>query len=133
MASTLLLDIIAFLASKNIVAGDGINAFRDFTPEEPDNLVVLHEYSGSPASLYDACVHRSVQVVTRNLNADMARQKAVEIFKALQEVQSTDGRIDFTSARWGQTYLRQPPFFMKRDENNRTYYTFNVGITTTIE
>ncbi len=133
MSNPLLLDIVSFLTTKNIVEGDGIDVFRDFTPEEPNSLVALHEYAGDPASLYDTRVHRSVQVIARDPDADVARQKAVEVFKAIQEAQGDDGRVDFTPTRWGQVYLRQPPFFMKRDENNRTYYAFNIGITTTIE
>lgn len=133
MANTLLLDIVLYLTSKSVTTGDGIDVFRDFTPEEPDSIVALHEYSGDPASIYDPTVHRSVQVVSRDKDADAARSKAVQVFKTFQEGQNDDGRVDFTSDRWGQVYLRQPPFFMKRDENNRTYYAFNIGITTTIE
>lgn len=133
MANQLLLDIVLFLTTKNIITGDGVDAFRDFTPEEPDSLVALHEYSGDPASLHDPAVHRSIQVVSRSLDADAARQKAVEVFKAFQEAQMEDGRVDLTPERWGQIYLRQPPFLMKRDENDRAIYVFNIGITTTIE
>ena len=75
-------------------------------------------------------MHRSVQVTVRDKDADIARQKALEIFKLL----STDNRIvHFTTTRWGQVYLRQPPFKIKQDENDRVYYGFNVGITTTNE
>ncbi len=133
MANPLLLDIVLFLKSKSIIIDDGVDAFRDFTPEEPDNLVAIHEYSGDPASLYDPNVHRSIQVTTRDLDTDVARQKSVAIFKAFQEAQMEDGRVDLTSERWGQVYLRQPPFLLKRDDNNRTIYAFNIGITTTIE
>ena len=133
MANPLLLDITLFLVSKSVATGDGVDVFRDFTPEEPDSLVALHEYTGDPASLFDPIVHRSVQVIARDPDADVARQKAVEIFKTLWDEMKEDGRIDLTLERWGQLYLRQPPFFMKRDENNRTYYAFNIGITTTIE
>lgn len=133
MANALLLDIVLFLVSKSEVTADGVDVFRDFTPEGPDSLVALHEYAGDSVSTYDVSVHRSVQVITRDRDADLARQKAVKVFKALQDARGYDGRVDFTPTRWGQLYLRQPPFFMKRDENNRTYYAFNIGITTTIE
>ena len=133
MANALLLDIVLFLTAKNVVTGDGVDIFRDFTPEEPDSLVALHEYAGAPASLYDTAVHRSVQVSCRDKNADTARRKAVEVFKAFRDEQNGDGKVTLTSVRCGQVYLRQPPFLLKRDENARTYYAFNVGITTTIE
>ena len=133
MANALLLDIVLFLKEKDLVTDDGVDAFRDFMPEAPDSVVVLQEYAGDPASLYDPRVHRSVQVSARAKDADEARRKAQSIFRTFQESQMADGRVDLTPNRWGQIYLRQPPFLLKRDENNRTIYAFNIGITTTIE
>lgn len=130
MANPLLLDIVTYLVTNGVVQGDGVDAFRDYTPESPDSLVALHEYQGDPATPYDSNVHRSVQVSARDKDADAARQKALEIFQLL----SSENRIiNFTSERWGQVYLRQPPFRMKTDESDRVTYGFNVGITTTIE
>ena len=133
MGQPLLLDIITFLAAKGVVIGDGVDAFRDFIPEEPDALVALIEYRGDPAIPVDLSVHRSVQVSTRDKDADLARQKALDIFKVFVDNKDETCRIDFTDTRWGQIYLRQPPFRYKTDENNRAYYCFNIGITTTIE
>lgn len=130
MANPLLLDVVTFLTSKGIVQGDGVDAFRDFTPEKPDSLVTLYEYKGDPAVHYDPNVHRSVQVTVRDKNADDARFKALQIFKALQ---SDNLIVQFTPNRWGQVYLRQAPFKMGEDKNDRVTYGFNVGITTTIE
>ena len=129
----LLLDIATFLISKNVAEGDGKDIFRDFVPEDPDNIIVMMEYSGDPASPHDSALHRSVQILARNKDADAARQKAVSIFEAFRQNQTEDGRVDLTSTRWGQIYLRQPPFMLKRDNNQRTFYAFNMGITTTIE
>lgn len=133
MANPLLLDIVTFLTTSGVVTGDGTDAFRDFTPEEPDTAIVLIEYQGDPALPYDEGVHRSVQVISRAKDADTARQRAVLVYKTLKAAQSSDGKISFTSTRWGQVYFRQTPFFFKRDGNNRTSYAFNLGITTTIE
>ena len=130
MANPLLLDIITFLADNGIVQGDGVDAFRDFTPEAPDSLVALHEYKGDPAVAYDQNVHRSVQVTARDKDADVARQKALKIYKLLT---SDNLIVQFTPDRWGQVYLRQPPFKIGQDDNDRVTYGFNIGITTTIE
>lgn len=130
MPNPLLLDIVTFLTNNNIVQGDGIDTFRDFVPESPDSIVALLEYKGEPAVPYDTAVHRSIQIVTRDKDADAARQKALAIFKALR---SDNLVVNFTSDRWGQVYLRQPPFKIGYDENSRTKYCFNIGITTTIE
>lgn len=130
MANPLLLDIVTFLADNGIVQGDGVDAFRDFTPEAPDSIVALHEYKGDPAVPYDPSVHRSVQIVSRDKNADVARQRALEIFKLLT---SDNLIVKFTPDRWGQVYLRQTPFKLGQDENDRVSYCFNIGVTTTIE
>ena len=130
MANSLLLDIITFLADNGVVQGDGVDAFRDFTPEAPDSLVALHEYKGDPAVAYDPNVHRSVQVTARDKDADVARQKALKIYKLLT---SDNLIVQFTPDRWGQVYLRQPPFKIGQDDNDRVTYGFNIGITTTIE
>lgn len=130
MANPLLLDMVLFLKNNGIVQDDGVDAFRDFTPEAPDSLVALHEYKGDPAVPYDPTVHRSVQVTVRDKNADNARRRSLEIFKLLT---SENLIVNFTPTRWGQVYLRQTPFKLSQDKNDRVTYAFNVGITTTIE
>lgn len=130
MANPLLLDIVTFLTDNGVVHGDGVDAFRDFTPEAPDSLVALHEYKGDPAVAYDPNVHRSVQVTARDKDADVARQKALKIYKLLT---SDNLIVQFTPDRWGQVYLRQPPFKIGQDDNDRVTYGFNIGITTTID
>ena len=133
MANALLLDMVNFLVSKGIIKKDGVDAFRDFTPEGPDSVLVLHEYKGDPASMHDTAVNRSVQITVRDNDPDKARCKAVSAFKAFRNAQAEDGRVDLTTTRWGQVYLRNTPFRLKMDDNNRTIYAFNIGITTTIE
>lgn len=130
MHNPLLLDIILYLTKHNLVQGDGIDAFRDFMPECPDSLVCLHEYRGDPAVHYEPSVHRSVQISVRDKDADIARQKALEIYKSLK---SDNLVVHFTDTRWGQVHLRQTPFKIGEDENNRAIYGFNIGITTTID
>ena len=130
MSNPLLLDIVMFLTDNGVVQGDGVDAFRDFTPEKPDSLVALHEYKGDPAVPYEPSVHRSVQVTVRDKDADVARSKALQIFKLLQ---SDNLIVQFTPTRWGQVHLRQTPFKIGEDKNDRVTYGFNIGITTTIE
>lgn len=132
MPNPLLLDIVIFLTSRGVIEGDGIDTFRDFVPETPDNLVAITEYSGSPSSKIDPIVHRSIQISVRDLRADAARAKALEIYKALLP-ETEDARVDFTPERWGQVHLRQTPFRMKTDSSDRVTYGFNIGVTTTID
>lgn len=130
MAKSLLEDIVTYLTTQEVIEGDGIDTYRDFIPEKPDNLVAVTEYAGSPMVHFEPSAHRSVQISVRNTSADLARRKALEIFKALQ---SDNTIVHFTEERWGQVILRQPPFRMKTDSSDRVTYGFNAGITTTIE
>jgi hypothetical protein len=62
----LLLDFATYFTTENLVQGDGIDVFRDFTPEEPDDLVSIFEYSGAPVQSFNAAVDRSIQIVVRS-------------------------------------------------------------------
>ena len=128
--AALLLDFVNYFVSKNIIAGDGIDAFRDFIP---DNIVAFHEYKGDPPSVFINEVHRSVQISVRNVNADAARVLAQKLYLALVDDTQEDGRITLTDTRWGQLYLREPPYKISQDKSDRVTYGFNLGITTTIE
>lgn len=129
MQNPLLLDIALYLVSKGIVQEDGVDVFRDYLPEYPDSLVALLEYRGDAAVYYDENVNRSVQILVRDRNPDIARAKALDIYKSLM---SDTTVINFTANRWGQVYLRQTPFSIGVDENDRFKYVFNIGVTTTI-
>lgn len=135
MANPLLLDIVTYFVSKGLAIGDGEDCFRDFSPETPDFIITLHEYKGDPAVAYDDLVNRSVQITARDRNADIARRKALELYEALRADSQLSETlvVHFTEERWGQVYLRQPPFKIKADAENRVTYGFNIGITTTIE
>ena len=130
---TLLKDMVSYFTSKGLIEGDGIDAFRDFKPETPDNLVSLHEYKGDPVSMYTDVVHRSVQVVVRNKSAAAAQALAKNLCKALLDDMAENKRVDFTATRWGQVHIRQAPYKFSQDESDRTLYGFNLGITTTME
>ena len=127
----LLLDIIEFFVSNDVADGDGIDCIRDFSPEDPDDVIVLYEYKGSAVVSFDDTSVRSVQVTVRSADPDTARDKAIKLFN-LFHVHDTAKRIDFTENRWGQVTLRQTPFKIKIDENNRTVFGFNMGVLTTI-
>ncbi len=129
---TLLEDIVAYLVELGLVEGDGVDIFRDFKPEIPDNIVSLHEYKGDAVSPYTDVVHRSVQVVVRNRSSTEAQALAKRLCQAFMAPDETM-RIDFTSTRWGQVHIRQTPYKFSQDESDRVHYGFNLGITTTLE
>lgn len=129
---SLLEDIVTYLTSLSLIQGDGVDTFRDFKPETPDNVVSLHEYKGDPVSPYADVVHRSVQVVVRNKRAIEAQELANKLCKAFI-ADNENLRIDFTPDRWGQVHIRQIPYKLSQDESDRVHYGFNLGITTTID
>lgn len=128
---TLLQLLIAYGVAKKILVGDGVDSFRDFTPASPSNCVVFHEYAGDPPSPYTNAVHRSVQVKVRAEAAEDARAKAVQLCNIFS-TEAEDRRINFTASNWGQVYVRQTPFKLSQDEQDRVIYCFNLGITTNI-
>lgn len=130
MGNPLLLDIVEYLVGNSIVQEDGVDIFRDFTPESPDTLIALHEYKGDPGVQHESAVNRSVQILSRSKSANEARQRALTIHDLLI---SENLIVNFTASRWGQVHIRQSPFKIGIDGNGRITYGFNVGITTTTE
>jgi len=131
MDTPLLLDLANYLIIKNIVTEDGVDIFRDFQPESPDSVVVLTEYGGSAVNPYDDALNRSVQILVRDKVTSTAKQRCIDIFELLKANINEDRSIDLYNNTWSQLYLRQSPFKIGIDSNNRAMYVFNVGITTT--
>lgn len=123
--------LITYCAAKGVIVGDGKDSFRDFMPELPDNVVVFHEYQGSPLSPFTEGAHRSVQIKVRNISSEAARTKALNVLNVFKS--NTESlRVDFSEDLWGQVYIRQLPFKLQQDSSNRVTYCFNLGITTNI-
>lgn len=128
---SLLEALIGYGVAHGALKGDGIDSFRDFTPPNPDSVVVFHEYAGDPISPFTDAVHRSVQVKVRDKNAEAARAKALQVL-GLFKSNTENLRVDFSKDLWGQVYIRQMPFKLTHDESDRVIYCFNLGITTNI-
>lgn len=128
---SLLESLVNYCVANGVLAGDGIDAFRDFMPDVPDTACVFHEYASDPVSPFTDSVHRSVQVKVRDTSASAARTKALEVF-SLFKADTESLRVDFSGDLWGQVYVRQLPFKLQQDASNRVTYCFNLGITTNI-
>lgn len=126
----LLLDIISFMKSNNFVNGDGIDAFRDYIPDSPDEVVVVSEYAGDGFNPYDEnMTHRSFQISVRSINATTAKNKAYNISKSFR---APGNYVKLTLSTWALVYVRNLPIKIKTDENKRTTYAFNIGITSNV-
>lgn len=123
-------DMCTYFINAGLVTGFGIDCFEDYIPEAPDNVVVLYEYAGDPHNAFTDVEHRSIQVIVRNEDQAEAKALAIRLYKSLQ---SDNLIINFTQLRFGQVHLRQTPFKLNTDKNNRSTYCFNIGITTTCD
>lgn len=131
--ANLLQDIASYFVDNDVAMGYGEDIFCDYLPEEPDNIIYLTEYKGSPDTPFDRDLHhRSVQIVTRNVDADTGKELAMRLHKTLTSPGEDFERIQFTPDRWGLVYIRQTPFRIGTDENDRALYCFNIGVTTSI-
>lgn len=128
---TLLEALIEYGVANGALVGDGEDSYRDFMPEVPDTVVVFHEYAGQPPTPFIDAAHRSVQVKVRDMDAEVARDKALLLFEIFRS-ETESLRVDFSDTLWGQVYIRQTPFKLSQDTAGRVTYCFNLGITTNI-
>jgi hypothetical protein len=124
----LLLEMVAYLKTNNLCTNDGVDIFRDFLPDDPDDITILSEYAGLPPVKGVECVVRSVQVRTRSMNPDTARTKAWAIHKLFNA--SNEGTVKLNTNRWVIFNLRGTPARLGYDNRQRSEWYFNVGIVT---
>lgn len=130
----MLLDIINYLESLNVVDGDGVDTFRDNMPESPDKAISLIEYDGLGAIPSAEGVVRRFQVGARSSadDPDWAHSKVWSIFNALVTDELVIDTRELVPAGdfWGVLRGVQTPHKTKTDESNRVTYSFNVIVTT---
>lgn len=124
----LLQDIQAFIIANNLATADGVDIFRDFIPESPDDLISVAEYAGVPGLAGIDTQLRLVQINVRNTSYSSARSTSHQLYSLFHR--SEEPILQMTSERWVITQPRQTPFQSNRDRQNRTTFTFNVALTT---
>lgn len=125
----LLLDMINYAIEQEVVTEDGVDIFRDFMPDEPDNCVALIEYPGEVAFINNM-LNRSIQVRIRNTDYVNGKVKAIAMYDVLYQPESEIRIVDFTATRWGIVKAREYPYLLNRDERDRYIFTFRLGIVT---
>jgi hypothetical protein len=126
--NTLLKDLVDWIIAEGLATSEGIDIFRDFSPVNPDNVIVLQEYDSilSPLKGNEAAV-RYVQIFVRNTTASVAKSKCDLLFKLFMRPEES-----FTELPSGRIILTSPknaPFKLSVDLP-KTTYAFNVAITT---
>ena len=119
-------DIADWLQSQNY-GTDGVNIFRDYSPETPDQVICIYEYSSRPAA-HDNSADRYIQVTVRDKSTTEAKEVAWKIYSKL--INNEDGRVNFSNDRWCLVRLQRAPIKMKIDNKNRTVWGFNTRMTT---
>lgn len=123
------MDLVQWLISEGHVTADGVDIFRDFRPDTPENVVSLYEYDSMlPTKKGIKASVRYVQITVRNSSVDDAKNKCMAIFKSFEE--SDEAIMELASGRWVIMIPRQMPFKIGIDDNGLTTYGFNVAITT---
>ena len=129
----LLLDLVNYIilyASDIGITADGVDIFRDWMPDSPDNSVCLSEYSGLTSDVCNVDV-RSVQVKVKNTNYENGRKRIWGIYNLLYDPDSELQVIDvITATRWGIIKPRQAPYHLVKDDSGRNIFIFNMGVTT---
>jgi hypothetical protein len=115
------------------VGTSGTTIFAGTIPATPDACVaLLHYASESPDRLMGATGVRAtsverprVQVVARAMTYQAAESKARQALTALDWL----GPKTIGGTRYFHVMaLQRPPFFLRRDENDRTLMAFNVSV-----
>lgn len=116
--------LISFCVTSGLLKGDGIDAFKDETPNSPDSVVSFIEYNGY-GSAFILTHTRKVQVSVRDKSSYKAKMLATSIYNSFK---------DYPQLKIaGRSMITQPlslPVKIKIDEKGRVYYAFNMNVLT---
>jgi hypothetical protein len=124
----LLEDIDKYLGQMTLTKGQKV--YYDTMLQAGDDAIGIYEYQGTVPLPQVSGASRSIQIVTRSKSVLVAKKLANAIYKSLL---TEDGVLNLTAERWALVIPRQTPFKLKTDDSGRTYYAFNVVITTYID
>jgi hypothetical protein len=127
--SNLQIDLAEYLVANGIGTGDGKDIFRDFTPDTPDNIVILYEYAGSPLNAGIDAANRSIQVRVRDKSYASARARINSIYRLLHTPEDMV-KINLPNERWMVGTARQSPYKLMEDSVKRTIFAFNYAVLT---
>lgn len=126
--ATLLEDIVSYIIAQGLATADGVDIFRDFSPDLPDDVVAVYEYAGNPTTKGVGCRVRSIQITTRSASAATAQGKANSLYNVLD--QAEESILTLVPGRDVIAVARQTPYKIMVDANKRLIYGFNIAMTT---
>jgi hypothetical protein len=116
---------------EQLISGAGIttSVFKDFSPSEPDDVIILTEYAGDGTQIGVDYVVRRVQVHIRSNDYQPARSGIWQLYNLFDKPIE---RITLAnSGRWMVCRALQTPYRLSIDELGRTVFGFNMSIATT--
>lgn len=125
---------LAMLLDAGSAIAAGVDLFTNDMPDSPDAITVLYTTPGGPpietlgADSLPAVIAPRVQIQTRGPHGpgghDVALTRAREAYNLL--VMITNETVN--GADYHRVAPLQEPFFLRRDENERPYFAFNVQV-----
>jgi len=119
----LLEDVASYLQSQG-TGTIGADIFLGQLPVSPDNVVAIFEYAGEPPDLHWQGEYPGLQILVRNKNYEVGRQKIEQVKNVLHGLAETVVN--------GHRYLliraNQSPAFLQRDENGRAIFVCNFRV-----
>lgn len=107
----------------------GTDIFLGQLAHTPDDQVAVYEFEGAvPTFVHDAGVPISerprIQAIARNESYSVGRTKIEAVYTALNKVANQA----LSATTYHRIFPLQPPFFLKRDENDRVLFACNFQV-----
>lgn len=113
------LDILMnYLISKNLATEEDVDIFRNYIPDNPDDVLCVMEYQGRNLGHFDNVSQHSIQIFVRGLDVE---QRIWNIYNQLcqdaMNLEVPDHCCEIT--------MKHPPFKINRDNRGRFEWVFN--------
>ena len=127
----LIRDVANYIINNSLATSIGADIFLDNKPDQPDSLISIFEYAGTPTTTGVSALDRRIQILVRNKSYSVARSKAWAIFNLLDKSEGKGEGIILTQNRVSVINALQQPFKLETDVNERSVFICNYAIATT--
>ena len=120
--------LITRIISDGYATTKDVDIFKDTSPASPEECVAVFEYNGTPPAAFTDMSVRSIQITARAKTAARAKERIWNIYRALY----TEDFMIVLGEKHCLMAMRNTPIKIYVDEQHRSVYGFNCGITTNI-
>lgn len=102
------------------------NAFVDFMPDAPDDVLIISEYGGKPLGDETTAAFRNLQIKVRASGQLLAKELVYKVYRVfnIYELHLSDRKC--------LVNVQNTPFKTNIDKTGRYEYCFNITLTTLI-